>query len=707
MATYAAASAAYADVAAALALATSGDIVTVPAGTATWSTAFNVAAGVTLAGAGVDTIITCSVASSLGTVRLFSGSTLKDFRMIGGANPCFGVSPGATGWRISGITYTSTAANSYFLQLSSGYGLIDQCDITGPGDTSELIFTKGESDAWDNAATYGTDQAVYIEDCTFRGKGYVSDFNSNAKGVVRSCVITGQIKVDLHGVASNSLPSRSGRHMEVYECSWSAAGVYRAIEHRGGGLIAFNNYNSATGTSGSLRLHDYAFNTAFWTNFDTMQTPNDYPIRDQIGRGRYTTPGDWTTAESEPCYLWGNRRLTAKWTISFDTASTVASSTRTTTGTTYPVGTTQIQLSGTGKYGTGTSFKITGDTTRYVVTVGRPSGSSGLITISPPLAQEIVGVATLTHGAQQNYKYQQMNESASFTPQQVILADRDYFDEVAAFTGASGVGIGTRAQMDAIIPTLAGVGFWVTDEGSWNTLLAANTSGRLYTWSGSAWVFKYEPYTYPHPLRGALAAPTISVQPTNKTTEEGQPTIFSLAASGNPSLTFQWRKGGVAISGATSTSYTISNTQTTDAGTFDCVVTNSQGSVTSSSVTLTVNPFEAGALPVITLQPVGVTTYAEEDVTFTIAATGDPTPTYQWRKNGVAISGETGTTLFLAIVSESDEATYSCTVSNQGGSVLSDVVNLTVDPIPPPAPSGLGNPTKHTSRASLVGISLV
>ena len=41
----------------------------------------------------------------------------------------------------------------------------------------------------------------------------------------------------------------------------------------------------------------------------------------------------------------------------------------------------------------------------------------------------------------------------------------------------------------------------MTDEGSWNSTLPANTSGQLYTGNGSAWGLKYSPYTYPHPLR--------------------------------------------------------------------------------------------------------------------------------------------------------------------------------------------------------------
>ncbi len=86
------------------------------------------------------------------------------------------------------------------------------------------------------------------------------------------------------------------------------------------------------------------------------------------------------------------------------------------------------------------------------------------------------------------------------TMQQIIAADRDYFNEVSGFDGSSGVGIGTTAQRDALSPTRTGVGFWVTDEGDWNAR-AAGPDGTLYVWSGSAWVHEYEPYPYPHPRR--------------------------------------------------------------------------------------------------------------------------------------------------------------------------------------------------------------
>lgn len=84
-------------------------------------------------------------------------------------------------------------------------------------------------------------------------------------------------------------------------------------------------------------------------------------------------------------------------------------------------------------------------------------------------------------------------------------------------------------------------------------------------------------------------APAITTQPANQRVVVGQTAIFTVAANGTAPLSYQWQKGTTPISGATASSYTTpATTLTDDASTFQVVVSNSAGSVTSSSATLTV-----------------------------------------------------------------------------------------------------------------------
>jgi hypothetical protein len=84
--------------------------------------------------------------------------------------------------------------------------------------------------------------------------------------------------------------------------------------------------------------------------------------------------------------------------------------------------------------------------------------------------------------------------------------------------------------------------------------------------------------------------PVIDTQPMAATITIGQTTTFSLTASGNGTLTYQWFKNGLAIAGANAPSYTTMPAISTDNNAFFfCYVSNSIGSTESNVVILTVN----------------------------------------------------------------------------------------------------------------------
>ena len=183
---------------------------------------------------------------------------------------------------------------------------------------------------------------------------------------------------------------------------------------------------------------------------------------------------------------------------------------------------------------------------------------------------------------------------------------------------------------------------------------------------------------------GPDVAPTITTQPSAQIVTTGQSATFRVIATGTPAPTYQWRKAAVAITGtATTAALTLPSVTANDAGAYDVVVTNAAGTVTSASATLTVNPIPVA--PIITTSPTERTATVGETVTFNVIATGTPTPTYQWRKDGVAILGNpsaTAATLSLSRITSTEAGSYDVVVTNLAGSATSTAATLTVTPLP-------------------------
>jgi hypothetical protein len=121
-------------------------------------------------------------------------------------------------------------------------------------------------------------------------------------------------------------------------------------------------------------------------------------------------------------------------------------------------------------------------------------------------------------------------------------------------------------------------------------------------------------------------APSITSQPASQTVTAGATATFSVTASGTAPFTYQWRKNGTAISGATAASYTTPATTTADSGaTFSVVVSNSVGSATSANATLTVNPVVVG-------------TYTEVEANNTIATANAVGSSYTAIKGNLTVA---------------------------------------------------------------------
>ena len=169
--------------------------------------------------------------------------------------------------------------------------------------------------------------------------------------------------------------------------------------------------------------------------------------------------------------------------------------------------------------------------------------------------------------------------------------------------------------------------------------------------------------------------PAIVSQPQGVTTNIGVTVAFAVNATGTLPLSYEWRLGGVAISGATNSSYLRTNVQCADAGPFDVVITNAGGSLTSS-----IAPLVVIAPPVITLQPTNLVVNIGTTAAFVADATNDcgNSLTYQWCLGGTNLAGATNATLVRSNAQPPDAGNYTVVVTNLAGSTTSAVATLTV-----------------------------
>jgi hypothetical protein len=200
--------------------------------------------------------------------------------------------------------------------------------------------------------------------------------------------------------------------------------------------------------------------------------------------------------------------------------------------------------------------------------------------------------------------------------------------------------------------------------------------------------------------RTSNAAPGITLQPTSQSVFSATRVTLIAAASGNPRPRVQWQvstnngAGWKSVAGATSTSWSFTPTPVATGyqyREYRAIFTNSFGSATTAAGTLTISAATAPGVtkgatgtstaPVITTQPTSQSVSYNAVVTFTAAASGNPTPTAQWQvsTNGGSTWANTSVP-FVAITSDNGNE-YRAVFTNTAGSATTNTATLTVAPM--------------------------
>src|SRR6185503_19212339 len=143
-------------------------------------------------------------------------------------------------------------------------------------------------------------------------------------------------------------------------------------------------------------------------------------------------------------------------------------------------------------------------------------------------------------------------------------------------------------------------------------------------------------------------------------------------------LSYQWRKGGAAIPGATSASYTINSVAAGDAATNYTVDVISN--FNSTTATTSSNPTTLNVAAGISGAPTNQTALLSAAASFSVTATANAgaTLTYQWRKDGSNLSGKTASTLSIASAAATDTGMYDVVITS---SLSGTQVNTTSVPV--------------------------
>ena len=167
---------------------------------------------------------------------------------------------------------------------------------------------------------------------------------------------------------------------------------------------------------------------------------------------------------------------------------------------------------------------------------------------------------------------------------------------------------------------------------------------------------------------------SLSPVPASITLPASSNALFGVSAVGSQPLSCSWLFDNLPLAGAASSVLLLTNIQSSNSGSYQVVLSNSVGSITSAVAALTVTPLA----PCFTLQPVGASNGTGTRRTFTCLAGGSQPIYFQWQQNNTNIPGATQTSLLLAGLNPGNAGSYIVIATNSAGSCTSAVAQLTI-----------------------------
>ena len=415
----------------------------------------------------------------------------------------------------SAVSLTTTNFGSWL-----GVGLYGDNSWAQP-DTMGTVMEWYEENNLFNSASY-----YQLSDGTESGPSFsqsgggriVNRFNQLT--VNDSFGITG-----VHGLDSTGRP-RSGRHTETYgntmTCSNSGGNCQAAASFRGGTGVVFGNTITSSLLSGMFNSTHYNYalgnipfgfcgglNTASGGTASPIFTGDPWDTVDNAVyySGTMTTSGSGVLTMTDSSQGFPNLNTGGYPYSVYDTTQGFVSQVSYNSATSITV-IALINESVTG-FNNGDHYEII----RATVCMDQGGRGKGIYISGDPATP----VSPINEALDPIYEWDNTliggSIGANFTQNYSggLLANRDYYTDnslgsphvqissTSPFNGSSGVGFGTLANRPTTCTT--GVGYFATDQGSWNISGNGFGQGELFKCtSTNTWTLGYTPYTYPHPL---------------------------------------------------------------------------------------------------------------------------------------------------------------------------------------------------------------